>query len=55
MICESGSRSMSATMFLLQRGWSDVRNVDGGTQAWATAGLPVRQGPPEADEDDLPR
>jgi rhodanese-related sulfurtransferase len=54
MICESGSRSMSATMFLLQRGWSDVRNVDGGTQAWATAGLPVRQGPPEPGEGDLP-
>ena len=55
MICESGSRSMSATMFLLQRGWSDVRNVDGGTQAWAMAGLPVRQGLPEPGEGDLPR
>jgi rhodanese-related sulfurtransferase len=55
MICESGSRSMSATMFLLQRGWSDVRNVDGGTQAWAMAGLPVRQDPPEPGEGDLPR
>jgi rhodanese-related sulfurtransferase len=54
IICESGSRSMSAAMFLLQRGWSDVRNVDGGTQAWAAAGLPVRQGPPEPGEGDLP-
>jgi rhodanese-related sulfurtransferase len=54
MICEAGSRSMSATMFLLQRGWTDVRNVDGGTQAWAAAGLPVRQGVPEPGEGDLP-
>ena len=54
MICEAGSRSMSATMFLLQRGWTDVRNVDGGTQAWAAAGLPVRQGMPEPGEGDLP-
>ena len=54
MICEAGSRSMSATMFLLQRGWTDVRNVDGGTQAWAAAGLPVRQGMPDPGEGDLP-
>jgi rhodanese-related sulfurtransferase len=54
MICEAGSRSMSATMFLLQRGWTDVRNVEGGTQAWAAAGLPVRQGVPGPGEGDLP-
>jgi rhodanese-related sulfurtransferase len=54
VICESGSRSMSATMFLRQRGWTDVRNVDGGTRAWSLAGLPVRQGPPEPGEGDLP-
>jgi rhodanese-related sulfurtransferase len=54
MICQSGSRSMSATMFLLQRGWTDVRNVEGGTQAWAAAGLPTRQGTPEPGEGDLP-
>ena len=54
MICEAGSRSMSATMFLMQRGWTDVRNVDGGTQAWAAAGLPVRQGTPDPGEGDLP-
>ena len=28
MICAAGSRSASATMFLLQSGWTDVRNVD---------------------------
>jgi rhodanese-related sulfurtransferase len=54
MICQSGSRSMSATMFLLQRGWTDVRNVDGGTTAWVRAGLPSRRGEPEPGEGDLP-
>lgn len=54
MICQSGSRSASATMFLLQRGWEDVRNVDGGTGAWAMAGLPTRQGPTAPGEGDLP-
>ena len=55
VICQSGSRSMSATMFLLQRGWTDVQNVDGGTAAWAAAGLPVRTGPPDPGEGELPR
>ena len=54
MICQSGSRSMSATMFLLQRGWTDVRNVDGGTTAWVRAGLPSRRGEPEPGEGELP-
>jgi len=54
MICQSGSRSASATMFLLQGGWTDVRNVEGGTTAWARAGLPTRHGEPEPGEGDLP-
>ena len=54
MICQSGSRSMSATMFLLQRGWTDVRNVDGGTTAWVRAGLPARRGEPAPGEGELP-
>jgi rhodanese-related sulfurtransferase len=54
MICQSGSRSASATMFLLQNGWSDVRNVEGGTGAWAAAGLPTRSGAPDPGEGDLP-
>ena len=53
MQCHSGSRSSSATMFLLQRGWTDVRNLDGGIAAWMRDGLPVRTGPPEAGEGDL--
>ncbi len=54
VICQSGSRSASATMFLLQNGWTDVTNVDGGTQAWAMAGLPTRSGPPDPGEGEIP-
>jgi rhodanese-related sulfurtransferase len=53
MQCHSGSRSSSATMFLLQRGWTDVRNLDGGIAAWMRDGLPIRTGPPEPGEGDL--
>jgi rhodanese-related sulfurtransferase len=53
MQCHSGSRSASATMYLVQRGWTDVRNLDGGIAAWMRDGLPVRSGPPEPGEGDL--
>ncbi len=53
MQCHSGSRSSSATMYLLQRGWTDVRNLEGGIGAWVRDGLPVRTGPPEQGEGDL--
>ena len=53
MQCHSGSRSSSATMYLVGRGWTDVRNLDGGIVAWMRDGLPVRTGPPEPGEGDL--
>jgi rhodanese-related sulfurtransferase len=53
MQCHMGSRSASATMFLLSRGWTDVRNLDGGIAAWMRDGLPVRTGPPEPGEGDF--
>jgi rhodanese-related sulfurtransferase len=53
MQCHSGSRSSSATMFLLSRGWTDVRNLDGGIAAWMRDGLPVRTGAPEPGEGEL--
>jgi 3-mercaptopyruvate sulfurtransferase SseA len=40
-------------MFLLSRGWTDVRNLDGGIAAWMRDGLAVRTGPPEPGEGDL--
>jgi rhodanese-related sulfurtransferase len=49
LLCHSGSRSQSATMYLLQA----VKNVTGGISAWMQAGLPVRRGTPEPGEGDL--
>ena len=54
MLCAAGSRSTSATMYLLQNGWTDVRNITGGIGAWQQAGLPVRTGAPAPGEGDLP-
>jgi rhodanese-related sulfurtransferase len=54
MLCAAGSRSTSATMYLLQAGWTDVRNMTGGMMGWQAAGLPVRTGPPDPGEGDLP-
>ena len=47
LVCRSGSRSLRATMYLMQQGFDDVANVDGGMIAWKNAGLPVRSGPLE--------
>jgi rhodanese-related sulfurtransferase len=54
MLCAAGSRSTSATMYLLQNGWSDVRNITGGMIGWRRASLPIRTGPSEPGEGDLP-
>jgi rhodanese-related sulfurtransferase len=54
LVCRSGSRSLRATMFLMQQGFGNVANVDGGMIAWKNAGLPVRSGPREPGEGDLP-
>lgn len=54
MICRSGARSAQATAFLIGNGWPDVANVAGGMLAWERAGLPVRSGPPDPGEGDLP-
>jgi rhodanese-related sulfurtransferase len=39
VICRSGNRSELATMMLQARGY-DATNVEGGMEAWASAGLP---------------
>jgi rhodanese-related sulfurtransferase len=54
MLCAAGSRSASATMYLLQGGWTDVRNIAGGMLGWRQAGLPILSGAPEPGEGDLP-
>lgn len=54
MICRSGARSGRATAFLLQQGFREVSNVEGGMIAWKNAGLPTRSGPLDPGEGDLP-
>lgn len=49
VVCRSGSRSSAAAQQLAAAG-VDVRNVTGGMQAWAEAGLPLTSsGSHEAD------
>lgn len=43
VICASGARSASVVDYLAGRDYRAV-NVEGGTHAWADAGLPVEQG-----------
>lgn len=44
VICRSGTRGSQACQSLLRSGLSNVVNVEGGTMAWAQAGLPVIRG-----------
>jgi rhodanese-related sulfurtransferase len=44
VICRSGSRGNQACEKILAAGYTNVVNVDGGTQAWEQAGLPVVRG-----------
>ena len=53
-ICATGQRSFSAADYLTRNGRGYVANVEGGTVAWARAGLPVRRGHPVAGEGELP-
>jgi len=41
VICESGSRSLAATDFLLKSGFVDTASVRGGTSAWARSRRPL--------------
>jgi rhodanese-related sulfurtransferase len=44
VICRSGNRAAKACEKILAAGVSNVVNVEGGTQAWDEAGLPVVRG-----------
>ncbi|SFI65621.1 rhodanese-like domain-containing protein [Planctomicrobium piriforme] len=44
LICKSGGRGRQACEKLQNAGYSNVMNVEGGTQAWDQAGLPVVRG-----------
>lgn len=41
VVCRVGSRSQQVTAYLLQNGWSTVRNLDGGVVSWVHAGRPL--------------
>jgi glyoxylase-like metal-dependent hydrolase (beta-lactamase superfamily II)/rhodanese-related sulfurtransferase len=43
-VCQTGTRSQLATAALRAAGFTRVVHVDGGTNAWAMAGLPVVRG-----------
>jgi len=43
VVCRSGNRSLVAARTLVEAGYTDVRNVEGGMIAWASAGLPVQR------------
>ena len=44
VICRSGGRARQACERLLRAGHAQVVSVDGGTEAWVAAGLPVVRG-----------
>ncbi len=44
VICRSGQRAEKACEAFLKAGFTNVINVEGGTSAWDTAGLPVVRG-----------
>ena len=41
IICNSGNRSADASQRLINLGYENVYNIQGGTQAWVGAGLPT--------------
>jgi rhodanese-related sulfurtransferase len=43
VICESGSRSLAATDFLLTSGFEGAASVRGGTDAWARSNRPLER------------
>ena len=43
VICAGGYRSSAAASLLRKQGFSNLRNVAGGTSAWVNAGYPVEQ------------
>ncbi len=43
LLCRSGARSVLAAKALQEMGFTQVWSISGGFQAWAEAGLPVKQ------------
>jgi len=49
LICQRGQRSRLAAEFLEAQGYRDLASVDGGTEAWQAAGLPMQGAAVDAD------
>jgi len=45
LICNSGNRSTQAAEFLKEKGFKNIKNVKGGTNAWKEKGYPVTTAP----------
>lgn len=41
VVCRVGGRSGQVVAYLMQQGWGNVTNLDGGMMSWAAAGRPV--------------
>ena len=41
VVCRAGGRSGQVVAYLMNHGWDNVRNLDGGMQSWAAAGRDV--------------
>ncbi|HEV8193937.1 MAG TPA: rhodanese-like domain-containing protein [Ktedonobacterales bacterium] len=46
IICEHGVRSLQVVQFLARKGYTHAVSVDGGTEMWEMAGLPMDYGAP---------
>lgn len=44
LVCKSGVRSASALAKFRKQGYSKVHNLEGGIDAWRSAGLPLKKG-----------
>ena len=42
VVSNIGNKGKEAARFLLEHGYTDVANVDGGMKAWEQEGLPIR-------------
>jgi len=42
MVCISGERSLKTTYFLMNSGYENVSNMDGGILKWASKGFPTK-------------
>ena len=43
VVCETGNRSLSGTLFLTSLGYRDVRSINGGTAGWRSMGFDVSE------------